>query len=96
MKSSLKFLTLNIGMSSSLAGLSAIVDFEDIDVVFLQEICLTSDQIEQFLRGYRAVSNIDQENINRPGIALAWRQEIPVENVSNLAPCRLHSATIGS
>ena len=96
MKSSLKFLSLNIGMSSSLAGLSAIVDFEDIDVVFLQEICLTSDQIEQFLRGYRAVSNIDQENINTPGIALAWRQEIPVENVSNLAPCRLQSATIGS
>ena len=96
MKSCLKLLSLNVGMSSSLAGVSALLKFEDIDIVLLQEVCLTSEQIEHLLRGFRACSNIDHENINRPGIALAWRQELPVENVSSLVSCRLQTATLGS
>ena len=75
MKSCLKLLSLNVGMSSSLAGVSALLKFEDIDIVLLQEVCLTSEQIEHLLRGFRACSNIDHENINRPGIALASAAE---------------------
>ena len=93
--SCLKILSLNVGMSSSLAGVADLVKFENIDIVFLQETRLISEQAEQLLRGFKAVSNIDEEDITKPGITLAWRQELPVENVSNLVSCRLQTAFMG-
>ena len=94
--SSLNFLTLNVGTSSSLAGAATLIEVEKIDIVFLQEVRLSSEQIELSLRGFKAVANIDDEDPSRPGIALAWRHFLPVSNVVNLVSCRLQIATLGS
>ena len=94
--SSLNFLTLNVGTSSSLAGAATLIEVEKIDIVFLQEVRLSSEQIELSLRGFKTVANIDDEDPSRPGIALAWRHFLPVSNVVNLVSCRLQIATLGS
>ena len=96
MISCLKCLSLNVGTSSSLAGVSTLIDLEKIDLVFLQEVRITSDHIESLLRNFKAVANIDVDNPSRPGVALAWRQELPVQEVCNLVTCRLQIATLGS
>ena len=95
MFSSLKCRSLNVGTSSSLAGVSTLVEFEKVDLVFLQEVRISGEQIESLLRGFRAVSNIDEEDSTRLGVALAWRQELPVHDVSNLVSCRLQIASLG-
>ena len=94
--SSLNLLTLNVGMSSSLAGASTLIEVEKVDLLFLQEVRLTSEQIELSLKGFKAVANIDEDDPSRPGVALAWRQCLPVINVINLVSCRLQIATLGS
>ena len=89
-------LSLNVGTSASLAGVSTIIEFEKVDIVFLQEVRITGEQIECLLRGFKAVANVDHEDSSRPGVALAWRQELPVQNVCNLVMCRLQIASLGS
>ena len=59
MDSKLNVFSLNVGMSATLAGLPAIIQAEDLDIIFLQEVRLSSDQIENQLRGFKAVVNID-------------------------------------
>ena len=96
MISCLKCLSLNVGTSSSLAGVSTLIDLEKIDLVFLQEVRITSDHIESLLRNFKAVANVDVDNPSIPGVALAWRHNLPVSNVTNLVPCRLQIANLGS
>ena len=76
MASSIKFLSLNIGMSSSLAGLTSLIPAYGLDLVFLQEVRLNKEQINLFLDGlgFQAEVNIDQDNPNTPGTAIAWRK----------------------
>ena len=95
MMSSLNCLSLNVGTSSSLAGVSSLVEYEKVDLVFMQEVRIDSEQIESLLRGFKAVANIDNDDPSRPGVALAWRRELPVQDVSNLVLCRLQIATLG-
>ena len=92
----LNFLSLNVGMSSSLAGLSALITTEKLDIIFLQEVRMTSLQIESQLAGFRAVANIDHDNLNIPGTALVWRQALPVENVVAFSHCRTQVASLGT
>ena len=95
MDSKLNFLSLNIGTSATLAGLPDLVHTENLDILFLQEVTLTSDQIQNLLRGYRAAVNIDENNSYKPGTALVWRENIPVTNVSTLVSCRAQVASLG-
>ena len=88
--------SLNIGMSSSLAGLSSLVESENIDIVFMQEVRLSSEQIEQTLHGFKAAVNIDPNNLTKPGIALAWRESVPLTDVVSFDLCRLQVASLGS
>ena len=92
----LNILSLNIGMSSSLAGLPALITTEKIDIIFLQEVRMTSVQIESQLSGFRAIANIDQDNLNIPGTALVWRQALPVENVVAFSHCRIQVASLAT
>ena len=87
--------SLNVGMNNSLAGLSEFISSENLDIVFLQEVRLTSVQIENQLPGFTAVSNVDLQNQSAPGTALVWRRDIPVENVVSLKVCRMQMATLG-
>ena len=41
----INFLSLNIGMSSTLAGLPSLISAHNLDLIFLQEVRLTSEQI---------------------------------------------------
>ena len=95
MESSINFFSLNVGMNSSLAGLSTLTVANSLDIIFLQEVCLSSEQIELLLRGYKAVVNIDEENPSKPGTAIVWKESIPLTNISSLIVCRVQMATLG-
>ena len=58
----LKFLSLNVGMQSSLAGLPALIELEGFDVVLLQEVRFNSEHIESLVKGFEASVNIDPDN----------------------------------
>ena len=92
----LNILSLNIGMSNTLAGLTSIVVSESVDLIFLQEVRLTSAEIESLLPGFSCAVNIDLENSSRPGTAIIWRSSIPVENVVNVTLCRIQVVSLGS
>ena len=91
----INFITLNVGMSASLAGLSDLAESEDLEILFLQEVNLGKNQIESILRGYKAAVNIDENNPNRPGTALVWREDIVVTDICSVVPCRAQVASLG-
>ena len=96
MESTINFFSLNVGMSASLAGLPVIIQAEQLDIIFLQEVRVTSEQIEHLLRGFRAVVNIDESQPSKPGTAIVWRETIPISDVCPIVPCRLQVASLGS
>ena len=63
--------SLNVGMSSSLAGIISLVQSERLDLLFLQEIKLSGPEIEAQLPGFCAVANINPECSSKPGSAIA-------------------------
>ena len=87
--------SLNVGMSSSLAGVISLVQSERLDLLFLQEIKLSGPEIEAQLPGFCAIANIDPECSSKPGSAIAWRSALPVENVCPLSAGRLQVARLG-
>ena len=93
--SNMNILSLNVGMSSSLAGLSSLLCSENLDLIFLQEVRPNSSEIESLLPGYKCETNLDVENPSRPGTALVWRSTVPVDNVINFFPYRIQVATLG-
>ena len=98
MESPINFFSLNVGMSASLAGLSTLIAGNSLDIIFLQEVRLSSEQIELLLghMDYQAAVNIDIENPSKPGTAIVWRKSLPVTNISTLVLCRLQVATLGN
>ena len=48
----INFLSLNVGMSSTLAGLSTLITTQNLDIVFLQEVKSSGEQIELLLGGW--------------------------------------------
>ena len=68
----INFLSLNIGMSTTLAGLLTIIINQKLDIIFLQEVRLTSEQLRLLVGklGFDASVNIDFDFPSRPGTAL--------------------------
>ena len=97
MGAKLNFLSLNIGMSSTLAGLTTLITAQRLDVIFLQEVRLTSEQLCLLVGklGFQATVNIDLDNPSRPGTALVWRKSLPVRDVFTLVLCRAQLAVLG-
>ena len=93
----INFLSLNVGMSSTLAGLSTLIISHKLDVIFLQEVRLSSEQLELLLGGlgFKAAVNIDHECPTSPGTALVWRTSLPVTDVCTLLSCRAQVARLG-
>ena len=83
----LNIFSLNVGMSNTLGGLPSLVSVENLDIIFLQEIRMTGAQIENQLPGFHAIVNVDEDNIYSPGTAIAWRTEIPLQDVTPFIPC---------
>ena len=93
MNSTVNLFSLNTGTSSLLAGLSDLVKYEHLDIIFLQEVRMTSDEIENLMPGFRAESNIDVNNREKPGTAIVWRNSLQIESVSSVCMCTLQVAT---
>ena len=98
MESPINFLSLNVGMSATLAGLPSLITANSLDIIFLQEVRLTSEQVNLLLGniGYQASVNIDFNNPFKPGTAIVWKKSLPVINVNTLVLCRAQVATLGS
>ena len=92
------FLSLNVGGSSNLAGLSMKISITKFDVILLQEVKSSQNQIDSLVSrfGFKSLVNIDIEDINKPGTALLWRSTFPVSGAVNLISCRLQMAEIGA
>ena len=97
MESKIRFLSLNIGMKSNLAGLSTILEADDIDVAFLQEVKSSEDEINSKIRrlGYTSKVNINSEDSAKPGTAMVWKTSLPMRDISSLVNCRLQVAFLG-
>ena len=97
MESRIRFLSLNVGMKSNLAGLLSLLINHNLDVVFLQEVKITDEQlISQIVKyGYLGQVNIDLEESSKPGTAKVWRSSLPVKNVTTIVPCRCQVAYLG-
>ena len=87
-------LSLNVGMSSTLAGLPSLVSSEKIDIIFLQEVKLNSLEIERQLPGYCAEANLDPTSSSKPGTAIVWLRSLPVTNIHSFSTCRIQVITI--
>ena len=98
MNSRIRILSLNIGLKSDLAGVLTLISVHKLDLILLQEVRITDEQINQQLgnHGFKGMVNIDEEDPLRPGTALAWRSTLPIKQVSAVVPCRVQHALLGS
>ena len=94
MASNLKVFSLNIGMSDNLAGLVNFIVNESLDIIFLQEVKMTSEHLcfQVNKLGYLAEVNINEDEPTKPGTALLWKSCLPVQDVTNLVQCRCQIA----
>ena len=94
MESKNRFLSLNIGMKSNLAGLPDILINQRIDIAFLQEVKVTDEELNSKVGrfGYKCKVNINLEDLSKPGTALVWRSSLPVKDVNSLVLCRAQVA----
>ena len=93
----LNVFSLNIGMKDNLAGLENFLNDENFDVIFLQEVRISNDQLQSKVvkYGYVAEVNINEDESFKPGTAFIWKSSIPIENVVPLVQCRCQVAYVG-
>ena len=90
-------LSLNVGMSSNLAGLTTLLSVNPVDLILLQEIRISDEQINATLGrlGYTAVVNIDMDSPTSPGTAVAWKNIFSEVEVFTLIKCRCQMIKLG-
>ena len=91
MNSIIRILSSNIGLKSDLSGLLTLISVHRLDLVMLQEVRITDEQLNQQLgnHGFTGMVNIDAEEPLKPETALAWRSTLPIKQVSAVVPCRV-------
>ena len=97
-KQNLRFLTYNVHGSYSLASLYLILEVFKPGIVFLQEVKISTEQLELFARklGYTGKANIDETDHSKPGTGLLWHTSLPVTQVISIYPCRVQVAMVGA
>ena len=93
-----KIVSYNTMSDGNCSGLLTLIDIEKPDIILLQEILLDTEHLSTFIaskRGYKAESNTDGLEPNKPGTAIIWRENIPVTRVASIEPRRLQAAFIG-
>ena len=97
MAGTINFFSLNVGMSSALAGLPALISSLYLDIIYLQEVRMTSEQLKLHVDklGFDGEVNIDEDNISTPGTGLIWRKTLPVTDVTTLVKCRAQVVSLG-
>ena len=98
MAAKIKILSLNVGMKSDLAGLITLIQVHKLDIILLQEVRISNEQLNQQIRNYGFTGrvSVDTEDPMKPGVAIVWRSVIPVSEIVNLVPCRAQLALLGS
>ena len=93
----LKLITLNTANTGHLGGLLAIIKIENPDIVFLQEITVTSGQLKLFVAkyGYSAEAKTDLLDVTSLGTGIIWKSHLPVSDVTSVVHCRLQVAKLG-
>ena len=93
----LKLMTLNTGNSRLLGGLLAIIRIENPDIVFLQELTITSGQLKLFVAkyGYSAEANTNLLDVTELGTGMIWKSDLPVKDVTSVVHCRIQMAKLG-
>ena len=97
MESRIRFISLNVGMQSNLAGLSSILVNTNLDVAFLQEVRISDEQLSVQVGkyGYIGKVNINIDDASKPGTAIVWRSSLPVKDVASIVTCRAQVAYLG-
>ena len=92
-----KVLSLNIGGSTTLAGLLSILRLDKPHLVMLQEVILSSEQlcVQVSKFGYKAATNIDMTNPSALGTGFVWQSHLPVSDVYSVVECRAQSLRVG-
>ena len=73
------YLSYNVAGTTNLAGLKQLLLVYKPDYVFLQEIIGTKEHLEAHLGGdYNCQVNVDMDNMNQPGTAVAWKSSLEV------------------
>ena len=85
-------------MKSDLAGLITLIQVHKLDIILLQEVRNSEEQINQQLGnyGFTGKVSIDAEDSMKPGVAIVWRSALPVREFITLVSCRAQLAFIGS
>ena len=83
-------LSLNVGMSCNLAGLTNLLSINPVDLILLQEVRISNVQINAMLEGmgFMAEVNIDENSPTSPGTAIAWRKSFAHVEVFTVVKCR--------
>ena len=96
MDSKFKFLSLNVGSRSDLGGLVAILGDHKPDIVFLQEVKISSEEIDCRLEhlGFKSNVNNNAEDSTKPGVAIVWRTSIQITNIFDVVAGRAQIALL--
>ena len=97
-KQEYKIISYNVMSSKQLAGLLAILDIENPDLVLIQELVLDTEHLSIFISGHRdylAAANVDGLEPEKPGVGMVWKKDLPITQVTSLEPRRMQSAFIG-
>ena len=91
-------LSLNVGMNLGLAGLTTFLTSNTADLILLQEVRSSREQIYAMVGGlgYNVEVNIDLDTPSRPGTAVLWKKSLPVDQVFNFVQCRGQIVKIGA
>ena len=98
MRAKIRILSLNVGMKSDLAGLITLTQVHKLDIILLQEVRISEEQLKQQIsnHGFTGKVSVDTEDPMKPGVAIVWRSALPVREIVTLVLCRAQVAFLGS
>lgn len=90
--------SLNIGGSTTLAGLLSMLRLDKPHLVMLQEVKVNTEQLNVQVAkyGYQAVSNIDVNNPSALGTGVVWQSHLPVSDIFSFVHRHSHWDNIHS
>jgi exonuclease III len=92
-----RFMSSNVGLRGRLGGLMMRLQKGSVDVVFLQEINLSTENLNLMVKryGYQAEASFDGNFAHKPGIAIVWKNSMPLNNIEQIVEGRLLRAKMG-
>ena len=83
-------------MKGNLAGLTTMMIEYKLDIIFLQEVKLTDEELGSKVErlGYKCKVNINKDDISKPGTAIVWRSTLTIREVNALVTCRAQLALL--